>query len=199
MEKEKLQRLLTLLYESREPALVKLASQLGDDKFKSGLRKPLLDKKMECLLEYLFDPQSNYYVKHANNKVRKLRKKILYNTGWYVSRSGATNFELATKTINAFIGRYSEIAIFHVDRDETGYHLQNIEVDEDSIYGYVREKEQTFLEQNQEALQEVHQAFTTLEQIMGGGYHVTRGHEDLAELVCEYFGYQKTQEVEKKK
>ena len=77
MEKESLHRLQVILFETKEPELVKIAHQLGDEKFKKGLRKPLLDKKMENLLELLLDPASIYNIREAKSTIRKNTRKIL--------------------------------------------------------------------------------------------------------------------------
>ncbi len=199
MEKERLNRLIVMLYETREPELTKLAVQLGDEKFQKGLRKPLLDRKMEKLLEYLLDPQSNYYIREANSRIRRTRTKLLHTTGWYASRTGVTNINLALKTIDYFMGTTVEIKPYHLDRDETGYHVQTNPVKKGSIYEFVRNQEEEFYENNQKELTVLHNSFQELERIMGGEYGVDRQYRDLAELVCEYFGYQKTPEIEKKK
>ena len=193
MTEEKLRELQVLLYETGERELRTLAEQLGNEKFKKGLRKQLLEKKLYKLLEALIDERSYILVEVADKQIFKITNRFIADGGWYCSRSGMTEIENEEITMADFPeevipGR----RLYHLDRDETGFHTQDFEPEEGTIYFFARQTEEQLMEDRKEDLEHLHNAYSIKERIMGGDYQLRDiRYAPIVELICEYFGFEK--------
>ena len=70
MTLERLHQFQIALYETGEEELRVIAARLGDPKYKEGIRKLLLEKKLYRLLGLMIDPHSFALIKEANNNIK---------------------------------------------------------------------------------------------------------------------------------
>jgi len=200
MTLERLHQFQIALYETGEEELRVIAARLGDPKYKEGIRKLLLEKKLYRLLGLMIDPHSFALIKEANKNIDKLTNKLIFNGGWFPSRYGITVLDAEEDTYKYHPGEFpSGIRPYHLDRDETGYHLQDFEPEPNSLAFRIRQAEKEFMVEREVELQILHQMYLIKERIMSGDYQINPMHADLANFICEYFGYGKQEKIEKTK
>jgi len=200
MTPERLHQFQIALYETGEEELRVVAARLGDPKYKEGRRKLLLDRKLYQILGLMIDPNSFKLIKQANKNIDKIRNKLIFNGGWFAGRYGITVLDAEEETYESHPNEFKEgIRAYHLDRDETGYHTQDFEPELNTLAYYIRQTEKEFLKEREVELQILHQMFLIKERIMGGDYEINPKHADLADFICEYFGYGKQENLEKTK
>ncbi len=189
MEEARKHQLQIILYESGERNLRDLAQKLGDPKYSTRPKKVLVDKQLLQLLARIIDPASFHDLAAANKCITKIKNFLIRNGGWYASEDGITCINLEDRAKKNFPEETKGERLYHLDRDENGYHLLNSTDSEASIVNSIRKIEADFLENRKELLESLHNAYLVRENVLGGSYRVRNGFEELARLLCEYFGY----------
>lgn len=190
-----LHELQVTLIETQEPKLRDLAMRLGNPKNQTEIRQRKLRKELYEVLGSIIDSESYYLIVMATKRIEKITNKITANVGWFASRKGITEIEGEIETYTEFPEIVKGRRLYHLDRDETGFHVQNDEVPSNGLLKSIREAEIKFAKEKKEELELLHQMYTIKENLMGGGYKVKPGYNDLAELICAYLGYPKKEEV----
>ena len=200
MTEERLHQFQIALYETGDEELRVIAARLGDPKYKEGLRKLLLEKKLYRILGLMIDPHSFELIKEANKNIDKIRNKLIVHGGWFSSRYGITALDAEEEIYQNHPGEFENgQRPYHLDRDENGYHTQDFEPEPNSLAFYIRQTEKEFLREREVELQILHQMYLIKERIMGGDYQINPKHADIANFICEYFGYGKQEELAKTK
>ncbi len=192
MTETRLHELQIILYETGDKKLRELASKLGDPKYQTNPNKLKLQEELLNLLGKLIDPHSFFLLKQARRSIHKITNRLIFDGGWFPSKKGITDLTTEERAIQNFPDEYEEgKRLYHLDRDEKGFHVADDEPKPFSIYDFARRTEKAFLEKRRKELEVLHEAYCVEEKIMGGNYIVEPMNSDLVELICEYFGYEK--------
>ncbi len=193
MTPERMHQFQIALYETNEDELRKIAAQLGDQRYRQeGLRKYFLEKKLYRILGLMIDEDSFKVLMKANKAIDKLQSRLMSNGGWSTSRYGASDFTSEERfNEEEFVESDDGKRWYHVERDETGYHLDDATPKKGTFAYEARSAEKRFLKEKEPELSMLHQMYTIQERIMSGDYQVNPKHAELAELICEYFGFEK--------
>ena len=195
MTNERLHQLQIILYETGDKKLQELSSKLGNPKYQVGSKKRRLNDELYALLEKLIDPKSYLLLKQANRNITKITNRLISNGGWMASRTGITDIITEERAIKSFPNEYEEgKRLYHLERDEKGFHIMDDEPTPSTMYEFARETEKKFLQERKQELEILHKSYCIKENIMGGNYIVEPMYRDLVELICEYFGYEKQEE-----
>ena len=195
MREERLHALIVELYESRDPNLIKIARELQNPKYASGYRRDLLNKKIRTLLLSLMDISSATLLNEANKKIARITHELGCGHGWFASEYGITLIDTAEDYEHDYF-RHAEYVpnIFSLSHNEDGYYVDETYYEPGWVYQLSKGTEKRFLHEYQAILNELHEAYKTRRTIMSGAYQVKDPYQaDLAELICEYFGFQKAE------
>lgn len=191
MKDELLHKLAIAMYETGDKKTRDFAAQV--EAFRIGkYNKPYqIEKKLYSLLENIIDFRSSALLEISLHTIQKISNRLINDGGWYVGASGITDFTSEERAIKNFPDEYEEgKRLYHLDRDETGYHVGTDIPAPNTIYDFARKTEIKFAETRKKELDLLHQMYTIKEKIMTGECVVKLGYEELFELICEYFGYQ---------
>ena len=156
-----LHELQVTLIETQEPKLRDLAMRLGNPKNQTEIRQRKLRKELYEVLGSIIDSESYYLIVMATKRIEKITNKITANVGWFASRKGITEIEGEIETYTEFPEIVKGRRLYHLDRDETGFHVQNDEVPSNGLLKSIREAEIKFAKEKKEELELLHQMYPT--------------------------------------
>lgn len=193
MTEERLHQFQIALYETGEEELRKIAVQLADPKYQAdGLRKYFLEKKLYRILGLMIDEESFTTLMAANKMINKLQNEMMAHGGWSTGRYGASDFTSEEIFYQDAPEEFKDgKRCYHVVRDENGYHTEGTTPEPGTFAYQARLGEERFLRERKTELAIMPQMFSIKERIMGGDYKINPKHAELAEFICEYFGYEK--------
>ena len=196
MSEEKIHTLQVVLYETGDKECRDIASLLSDPRREEPTTRRFIDKKVYRLLGNIIDEASANCLKEADKRINKLWNKLFRDGGWYTSRFGASQFDNEEESIQMFPKEFIPgVRLYHVERDENGYHLQDFEPEINTIYYFARQSEEKFLEDKKEELAILHQMYSLKERIMYGEYQLKDiRYAPVARAICEYLGFEKAPE-----
>lgn len=148
-----------------------------------------VEKKLYRILKKIIDENSFNHLIETNKTIKKARNRFI-SIGWFASERNIANLEEEDR-VHKLYPITKAIRLYHLTREEKGYHVIDDNSDI-SIVRIIRAHEEDFLSEYKRELVNLHQFYSTKEEIMAGNYSlIDSDKEELANLICSFLGYRK--------
>lgn len=160
-----------------------------EDENKLLFYRSKVEKKLYRILKTIIDENSFNHLRETNKIIKKARNRFI-SIGWFASETNIANLEEEDR-VHTIYPITKAIRLYHLTREEKGYHVIDDNSDI-SIVKIIRAHEEDFFSEHKRELEELHQIYSTKEEIMAGNYTlIDSDKEELADLICAFLGYKK--------